>query len=658
MQPSEAKLHGRRDLVALGLVTCMGALLRLVNPGAAQYGPDEVTLTALARGIASGTAFPTGFNASVSIPNGPVAPYLVAPIAYLSTSHFVLLAWLTAVNVAAIPLLFSLARDLFGTRAGLLAATLYAANPWLVVFGRWLEPNAAIGPAAILFLWALHRSVETSSGRAWLLAGAAVALSLQTHLSSLANGLALVGILPVANRLSKKGALLAMGTVVVLVLPWIIGSVWPSLPKGGFGWVPGSRALSSFSLEQALRIVTGEAYQAIAGAPLHYVDASAAPFQAIDWSARTLAVLGWGRLLWLGWKERLRAPAVSATCLVAACMVLIPVLVLARPAEIGNVAEVYVHEFINVAPPLMLGMASLTAVSIRLLGSAAAVLCTVIAASHLALAVPFHLTPVEEWRPRDFSIPYGLTEPLLRAMRDRAIPVGAAVMVGGEEYAEQGKLAQTALRIDYDRTRLHDGRDGIVFWADAPQQLLVTTNDQHSMSRFLRKEFGLIEVFMQALPGTRWTRRIFEVTPADLDRWAAVHMDAVAQSEEASPVRYERAALLPGRAPGDGPTVAILWRFQGEPPEPFFTDVVLTRGGEQVYREEHVAYPVAFWERDDWQRLRMLNLFDVPPATSAVSVDGLRLEHRGILSGKRLVPPVSVAFSVAPGEQGLGPSVR
>jgi hypothetical protein len=90
---------------------------------------------------------------------------------------------------------------------------------------------------------------------------------------------------------------------------------------------------------------------------------------------------------------------------------------------------------------------------------------------------------------------------------------------------------------------------------------------------------------------------------------------------------------------------AVLWQFEKEPTEPFFTDLILIRDGIEVHREEHVAYPAALWEPGDWQRLRMLNLFDLPPAIDIGSITEIRLEHRGILSGRRVIPAATVRLS-------------
>lgn len=623
------------------LLTLLAAALRLLRPDASQFGPDDLTMTTLARGIGTLGSFPTSVHSSVAIPNGPVVPYLVAPAAAISTAQPVLLAAFTAYNVAAVPLIFQLGRDLFGPRAGLVAAVLFAVNPWLIVFGRWLQVNALIAPTVVFLLWALARAVRANTERAWLLTGVAAAVSLQVHLSCLANAAGLLGLAPIWRAVSRRGLLLAALAAVLIMLPWLVTAVLPalrSLDLLGFSRSPG---WSWLSLQQATRLVTVEGYQAIVDAPLRYVDVRNPPFSWLDLVARAAAGIGWLYLVWLGWAARRRAPATAVVSLAAALLVVIPILALARPPETGNVALVYLHEFLNAGPPLLLGLAALTTVAIGPLRAVATAFAVLLAAVQGGLAVPFHLTPIEEWRLADFSVPYGFTSAVVEQMRARAIPHGAPVFVGGEEYAEQGKLPAQVLRLDYPLVRLHDGRDGLVFWDAAPDQFFLTSRDAHSMSRFLRTRFGEREVFSQELAGTRWTRRLYEVRLDDLDSWAAAELRGLPANPEPSVVRYERAAVLGPLTAGDGPTLAVLWRFVGEPVDPFFTDVVLFSNGQEVLREPHVAYPIAFWESGDWQRLRFLNLFDLPVGLDPRSLTEVRLEHRGILSGRRSIPALT-----------------
>ncbi|MBI4214221.1 MAG: glycosyltransferase family 39 protein [Chloroflexi bacterium] len=627
--------------LAVAAVTALGGFLRFQDLAGWQYGLDELGMTDLAMGIVSRQSFPTGIPASVGIPNGPIAAYALAIPTLFSTSLVAAEGFWAACGTAGIPLMYLLARNLFGVRAGLLAAALFAVNPWMVMFGRRLWLNALIAPLAILLLWTLHRAGTRNRTVPWIVGGVALSASVQLHLSGIANGLAVAALLPAAAAFSWRGIALGAGSSLILMAPWLIGSALPALAGFDFRGASAASGWKLDSLEQGTLLVTGTAYQAIADTGLRFWDAEAQPFTVLDVIARLLAFAGWARLLWVGIGERVAAPARSATCLVAAAMAAIPILALARPPEAGNVGFVYAHYFINVGPPLILGIAALSAIHHRLVRRLTTSAAISVATAQLLLAFPFLATPQEEWHLGDFTIPWRFTDALVQAMRDRAAPEGLPIYVGGVGLAEQGTIAATLLRREYDRVRIHEGRDGIVYTAGRPRQLLVTASDDASMARFLRREYGDREIFAQQLPGGRWTRRIFELGAADLDRWTESHLAALPRLNTPL-LQYERGSLLRAGG-GSRQTLALLWSFQSAPTDHFFTDLVLLQGEAQVHRERHVAYPVAFWEPGDWATMKFLNLFELPDEVDGAAVTEVRIEHVGILTGRAVAPPLTFA---------------
>ncbi|MSQ23880.1 MAG: glycosyltransferase family 39 protein [Chloroflexi bacterium] len=639
-------------LVLLTVITLTGGVLRLWDLDGWQYGLDELEMTGLASQIAAGRALPTGIAASVGIPNGPVAPYALAIPSRISTSLWSVESFWAVCGTAAIPLMYSLTRSLFGNRAGLISAALFAVNPWLVVFDRRLWLNALIAPTAVLFLWTLQRAARRDSILAWIGAGVALSLSVQTHLSGIANAAAVGALLPAAGGFSRRGLAVGGAAGLALMVPWLVGSAWPAVVKLDLHNAAASPGWTLESLNQATLLVTGVAYQNIADARLDWgglgLDATAFPFNFVDYGARGLAGIGWLWLIWTGWKTRSDHPATAVTCLVAAAMVAVPVAVLARPPEIGNVASVFAHYFINVAPPLLLGIGGLSALPARPLALGASVGSAIIIGTQLLLALPFFATPQTEWHLGDFTLPWRFTDQLVTEMRNRAAGDRIQVMVGGAGYAEQGTLAATLLRREYDLVRIHDGRDGIVFWNQSPRLLLVTSRDDQTMARFLRSEFGSSEVFTQELPGGRWTHRIFDLASSALDNWATTHLVGAPSTPGSPTVRYQAAGFVPPQGSDHGPMLAVLWRFQAEPLDHFFTDVMLLSPRGEIHRERHVAYPIAFWEPGDWRNLEILNLFQLPPALDTDSVTSIRFEHVGILSGRPTSPPIEFVVTPLP----------
>lgn len=656
-------MSGRGPLLILGLITLIGAVLRLWNLDAAQYRADDHAVRTLALEIARDGKFPTGVLSSVGIANGPSAPFVLALPTLLSTEHQPLSVYVGLLNVAAIPVSYLLGRDLFGQRAGLLAAALIAVNPWLVAYGRRLWLNAFIGPAAVLFLWAFHRACVSSSLRAWALAGAAVSLSAQIHLSSLPNLAAFASVLAFASRGTTpsrravrpadsephgRAALplhrIALGGLVALLLlgPWIVLSLQPDLNR--FDWDTArteAQEVGANSLERATIVMTGVAYQTVTGQGARIIDATAAPFVLIDVLARGLAIAGWLLLCTLVWREGRSNPALAATCLAMAIMVAIPIVALARPSQAGQLPYLYPYYFLNLIPPLVLGAVAFAETLSRLVRHLGTPLVILIAAAHLVLAIPYFLTQEEYWPLGGYGVPWKYTQAFVAEVNGLARPDRAPIIVGGHENDdnEQGNVAARLLGRDNDVVRLHDSRDGAVFRSGARPTVLVTTNDDHSMARLLRSAFAHRQAVEQVLPGAGWTRRAFVVDAQELEAWAAARLKRVEPAPSGQgAIVYERIGLAGSEAFG-GQIVAIQWRMEADPAEPFFTDVVLHEAGREIHREPHVAYPAASWQRGDWLETRMLNLFRLPRAIQVTDATTVTLEHRGVLTGRPPAPP-------------------
>ncbi|MSQ23881.1 MAG: hypothetical protein EXR58_04930 [Chloroflexi bacterium] len=637
-------LNRHSSASGLLLITLIGGLLRFWNLDAAQFSYDEWHVTSLALQIARQGFLPTdGGASSVGINNGPAGDYLIAIPALFSTSHWAMAGFVAALNTAAIPIFYWVAAALFGPRAGLVAALLFATNPWLVVTGRRLWLNALLAPGAVVFLWAVYRAAVHNTWATWTLAGAALATSVQIHLSAVPNALALVGLAPIARR-SWAGIAFAVLVAGLLMAPWVTQSLLPDLARSHLTEaLGGATSPSSEVVERLTRPMTGLGYQAVAAQAARMLDADSPPFTAIDVLGRSLAVIGALSLGWLGWARR-DQPAIAALCLVAFAMVAIPALILAWPPRTGSLPFAGPHHLINVIPPFMLGIAGLTVARFRLIRVVAEVSCLLVASSQLALAVPFFTTVDEYWMQGDYGIPWHFTGELVDTVRNRAATHGESVYVGGIGSnvslfgeAEQQNLTEWLLRRDYDLARAHDSRDGIVYRVDTAGSIFVTTNDRHSEARFLRTAFPNSQLLEQVLPGSGWIRRAFELAPRDIEAWASSHLSPVA--DPGSPVlRYERAALLPASLLGERPVLALLWEFKSDPVEAFFTDIVLFKNGFELFRETHLAYPAPFMETDDWKSLRVLNLFDLPDGLDVRDVTEVALIHNGLRSGRDITP--------------------
>ena len=124
--------------LAIGL---LAAALRLWAIDLAPFGYDEVDVLGRARAVVDGGLTATGPLTSWGIPDPPGSVYLMAPPSLLPRPALAAAAWAALLNVAAVLMTWWLARRFFGPRVALVAALLYAVNPWAVYFSRrtWAE---------------------------------------------------------------------------------------------------------------------------------------------------------------------------------------------------------------------------------------------------------------------------------------------------------------------------------------------------------------------------------------------------------------------------------------------------------------------------------------------------------------------------------------
>ncbi|MEU6714877.1 glycosyltransferase family 39 protein [Nonomuraea sp. NPDC046802] len=121
-----------------------------------------------------------------------------------------------AIGVAAW-LLVDLGRRLHSVRAGVIAAAVFAILPSVSYYGAFARSYAFAAAAVVFSFWALHRALEHSVTRRWVVYGVAVALVCSTHLFAV---LVLPAHLALVRRdvLVRMFAALAVGSVPALVL--------------------------------------------------------------------------------------------------------------------------------------------------------------------------------------------------------------------------------------------------------------------------------------------------------------------------------------------------------------------------------------------------------------------------------------------------------
>ncbi|WP_235854764.1 glycosyltransferase family 39 protein [Nonomuraea aridisoli] len=310
-----------------------------------------------------------------------------------------------AIGVAAW-LLVDLGRRLHSTRAGVIAAAIFAILPSVSYYGAFARSYAFAAAAVVFAFWALHRALERPSARRWAAYGVAVALVCSTHLFAV---LVLPAHLLLVRRdvVGRMAAALALGCVPAAVLgligygerhaiSWIPQrgpEVWLKFPK----MAAGSTGLGVLLFAMAL-----------AGA-------------ALLWAARRERS---GEKIWAfvltGW------------------LVLPPVLLLAVS---HLVTPAYVDRYLFVTAPALALLAGLAVACLPRLSVVAGI---VVVALGCALAFPDHVE-IREENGRFENIPWALR--VIKAEPDDAIVYGQSQVRRGFDYYADSLMPVDVLRI-------------------------------------------------------------------------------------------------------------------------------------------------------------------------------------------------------------------
>ncbi|MGW0201134.1 glycosyltransferase family 39 protein [Nonomuraea sp. NPDC003201] len=311
--------------------------------------------------------------------------------------------------------LVDLGRRLHSTRAGVIAAAVFAILPSVSYFGAFARSYAFAAAAVAFSFWALHRAVERSEVRRWVVYGVAVALVCSTHLFA-------VLVLPAQLLLVRRGrvvpmlAAMAVGCVPAAVLglvgfgerhaiSWIPQrgpEVWLKFPKMAAGAT--GLGVMLFALALAGAALLWKA------APREVGESGGAGARAGETGGAGGGVTGGGRVwvfVLVGW------------------LVLPPVLLLAVSQL---VTPVYVDRYLFVTAPALALLAGLAVAALPRFQMVAAVVVVLLGC---ALSVQEHVT-VREENGRFENIPWALR--VIKAEPDDAIVYGQSQLRTGFEY--------------------------------------------------------------------------------------------------------------------------------------------------------------------------------------------------------------------------------
>ena len=258
----------RTELLLAGALLLLAGTLRMGWPAATEFKADEARLYALALDAATGAGLPLrGIGTSVGFPNFPLSVWLYALPLWVWPHPYSAVLFTGALNTLAVAACWWLARRVWGAEAALLAALLYAASPWAIIYSRklWAQnllPLFVMGWAAsgLLAFWEQRRS--------WLAAHIVLlAAALQLHYSGAALALPTLCALALTRKtFSQRALLLGILLSAVLMLPFIVylannRTVWSApLLRGQTAQLDGQ------ALQYTALVASGADIHALAGA--------------------------------------------------------------------------------------------------------------------------------------------------------------------------------------------------------------------------------------------------------------------------------------------------------------------------------------------------------------------------------------------------------
>ncbi len=250
--------------VALLAILALGAVLRFANLGLLRHSFDYAYPGYDALRILDGhRLLLLGQPSSVFLNNPPLMAYLQAIPLLVWRSPWAVYVFITALNTLAIVLVYRVGCDLLGETVGLVAALLFAINPWMVHFSRatWLPGLMPLFTAAIA--WGLWPSIarERPSPRRVLVAGLAMAAMMQAYIQAW-GVLGQVGPLVVAFRRRLPRRSLYVGAMAICAVSLLYGigiarSWTGNRSELAIFFSRGQLHLTRAGLDHAVRLVSG-----------------------------------------------------------------------------------------------------------------------------------------------------------------------------------------------------------------------------------------------------------------------------------------------------------------------------------------------------------------------------------------------------------------
>lgn len=262
----------RGERLALLAIVLAGAWLRFQHMGSIEVNIDQVYPIWQALHTLDAGQFPlAGQGTSVLFDNPPLTGYLYLPVIALARQALAVYMLTIALNTLAVWLAYRGLSGLLGTRAALVGAALFAANPWIIEDSRrtWVQALAPFFVA--LVFWALAPVLTGQTrhpARRTLIALIGLALFAHTYLLAYALVAPLALLLLIYRRRVPRRALVAgVAVFAALLTLYAIGLLqgWERTTSRAESFAEGEARLSGEALGHALRLVSGGGYADVRG---------------------------------------------------------------------------------------------------------------------------------------------------------------------------------------------------------------------------------------------------------------------------------------------------------------------------------------------------------------------------------------------------------
>lgn len=146
--------------------------------------PQVQQLLAGRRLLADATARQIGIRSPDGVINPPLLNFCLALPALLGRDPRIAVGFLVAINVAGIAGLYLVVRRSINRRAAVLAALLWAVNPWAVFYSRQIGSAALLAPLGVALLYALYAALIDDLPWGWTAAWVLVGLMVNADLAA------------------------------------------------------------------------------------------------------------------------------------------------------------------------------------------------------------------------------------------------------------------------------------------------------------------------------------------------------------------------------------------------------------------------------------------------------------------------------------------